>query len=290
MERESETTIEYGNVYSVYVHEFPNGKKYVGITRNTPEKRWRHGQGYRNQKTVYKAIQKYGWNNIKHTIIASNISQQEAGQLERELISKYQTQNYAYGYNVEAGGEVFGEHSEKFLKYMRNCMKGNTYCVGRHISEEHKKALEKGRTPEVMQRIAQSNIGKHHVSDERKSILSESAKQRWMDSEFRRIQSDHHADMKGENNPMFGKNHSDETKAKIREKALGRKASEEARASMRASAHHKKVVRISRDYCSSVTFYSVREAAESVNGNGTNITFACKHPTRTYKGYKWRYV
>ena len=32
--------------YFVYVHSCPNGKKYVGITRQIPKKRWNNGYGY----------------------------------------------------------------------------------------------------------------------------------------------------------------------------------------------------------------------------------------------------
>lgn len=46
--------------YSVYVHVFPNGKLYIGATRQEPKKRWRSGGGYRNQKAMYEAILKYG--------------------------------------------------------------------------------------------------------------------------------------------------------------------------------------------------------------------------------------
>lgn len=51
--------------YSVYVHVFPNGKLYIGATRQEPKKRWRGGGGYRNQKAMHEAILKYGWDNIK---------------------------------------------------------------------------------------------------------------------------------------------------------------------------------------------------------------------------------
>ena len=36
------------NNYTVYCHIFPNGKRYVGITKQKPEYRWDNGNGYRN--------------------------------------------------------------------------------------------------------------------------------------------------------------------------------------------------------------------------------------------------
>lgn len=51
--------------YIVYIHIFPNGKRYVGLTTQDVDSRWRNGEGYKHQ-FVYKPIKKYGWNNIKH--------------------------------------------------------------------------------------------------------------------------------------------------------------------------------------------------------------------------------
>lgn len=34
--------------YTVYIHNFPNGKSYVGITGQLPEKRWKNGWGYKH--------------------------------------------------------------------------------------------------------------------------------------------------------------------------------------------------------------------------------------------------
>ena len=46
--------------YKLYIHKFPNGKVYVGITSQDVGERWRHGEGYKDQ-LVYRAILKYGW-------------------------------------------------------------------------------------------------------------------------------------------------------------------------------------------------------------------------------------
>lgn len=35
-----------GKKYIVYVHIFPNGKKYFGITSKAPNQRWENGKGY----------------------------------------------------------------------------------------------------------------------------------------------------------------------------------------------------------------------------------------------------
>ena len=59
--------------YCVYVHTTPSGKRYVGLTSFSPEKRWRNGGNYRSSKYFYNAIKKYGWDNIKHEVVASEL-------------------------------------------------------------------------------------------------------------------------------------------------------------------------------------------------------------------------
>ena len=53
-----------GKKFCVYVHVFPNNKKYFGITSKRPNARWEGGTGYdkEHQPVMYNAIQKYGWN------------------------------------------------------------------------------------------------------------------------------------------------------------------------------------------------------------------------------------
>lgn len=89
--------------YIVYKHTSPNGKVYIGITKRRARDRWKYGHGYKHNAHFYSAIIKYGWNNIEHQIIASNLSLEEASNLEKELISLYTKQGICY--NVAEGGQ-----------------------------------------------------------------------------------------------------------------------------------------------------------------------------------------
>lgn len=91
--------------YKVYMHTFPNNKKYIGITKQNIKKRWSNGCHYKNQM-VFKAIEKYGWKNIKHEILFDNLSKEEACNLEQKLIKKYKSNQKEYGYNHSIGGEI----------------------------------------------------------------------------------------------------------------------------------------------------------------------------------------
>jgi predicted GIY-YIG superfamily endonuclease len=98
------TNISKNTSYTVYIHKFPNGKVYIGITGQKPDRRWRNGEGYKNkQKLVYRAINKYGWDNIEHKIVATGLTKDEADCMEIALISKYKRQNRSY--NITDGGD-----------------------------------------------------------------------------------------------------------------------------------------------------------------------------------------
>lgn len=93
------------NDYFVYKHTCPNGKVYIGITCQTPSKRWHNGKGYYQNKYFTSAIEKYGWQNIKHEILFDSLTKEQAEAKEIELIAFYKSNQREYGYNISVGGE-----------------------------------------------------------------------------------------------------------------------------------------------------------------------------------------
>lgn len=98
--------------WTVYIHIVPKelsgydwDKYYVGITGQKPEQRWRNGKGYIGQ-VFYNAVQKYGWKNMQHDIIAENLTQNEAENFECIIIKTLNSNNNSYGYNIDSGGNV----------------------------------------------------------------------------------------------------------------------------------------------------------------------------------------
>ena len=63
--------------YCVYCHTTPSNRKYVGISCD-PRKRWNDGKGYSKNYVFYRAIRKYGWENIKHEILFDGLSREDA--------------------------------------------------------------------------------------------------------------------------------------------------------------------------------------------------------------------
>ena len=91
--------------YKVYVHIDPEGKRYYGATKLDVNRRWKNGKNYKRHPRFWKAIEKHGWNNIQHIIIAKGLTKEEAYWLEEELIVAWDTTNPDKGYNIAKGGK-----------------------------------------------------------------------------------------------------------------------------------------------------------------------------------------
>ena len=145
--------------YSVYKHTFPNGKVYIGITKEAPHERWKNGRGYSSQVRMIRAITKYGWDNIKHEVLVSSITKEEAERAEIELIALYDSTNPANGYNVFPGGNLRPPTSEETKEKLRAANLG------------------KVRPADVCEKISRTTkgagaywYGKHHTDETRKKI------------------------------------------------------------------------------------------------------------------------
>lgn len=123
--------------YKVYILTAPNGKRYVGLTCRRVEYRWNNGKGYKTNSAFYADIQKYGWDNIKKTVITLyGRTKEEAYNFESQLINLFNTRNPDKGYNIEDGGKperLDDRTREKMSAAHKGLERGADYR--RHISE-----------------------------------------------------------------------------------------------------------------------------------------------------------
>lgn len=204
--------------YCVYMHVNKyNDKRYIGLTSQKPEWRWGTGgteyleqteEGKYKQPAFAYALQKYdNWDeDWDHIIVASELTKDEAIQLEVELISFYQTNickwgNEARGYNLTDGGDgaTGHSHSEETKRKISEKAKGREFpeelkekysiifsgdgnpFYGRHHTEETKKKLSEA-AKEQFSTMGNPFLGKHHT-DETKNFLSQKAKDRLSNEE-----------------------------------------------------------------------------------------------------------
>lgn len=90
--------------YAVYYHELPDGRKYVGATTDI-KRRFRPCE-YLSNRPFHKAIEQIGGSNIKHIVVCEHLTPTQANKLEKELIKKFNSTDFRYGFNVADGGGV----------------------------------------------------------------------------------------------------------------------------------------------------------------------------------------
>ena len=127
--------------YSIYKHTSPSGKVYIGKTcRKDPKVRWANGKGYASNKYFTNAINKYGWENFTHEILAKNLTKEEAYWDEIFFIKMFDSFNPEHGYNLTQGGDggrgthLSDEHKRKLIEAIR------AKCTGLHVGENSVRA------------------------------------------------------------------------------------------------------------------------------------------------------
>lgn len=166
--------------YCVYSHTNKiNGKKYIGITSQKPEQRWRNGNGYRNNEYFFRAIEKYGWHNFNHEILYTDLSKEEAERIEVDLICEYKTQQNQHGYNIEFGGNSTGRIPEETRQKIREALNGHA------CSEETKQKISKSKkgkpSPRKGIKMTEEQIRKN--SESHKGLKPWNTGRPWTDEE-----------------------------------------------------------------------------------------------------------
>lgn len=115
--------------------------------------------------------------------------------------------------------------------------------------------------------------------------------------ETKRKMSDNHADFSGENNPLFGKHHSEETKNKMSEAQTGEKNhmfgkhhSEESKKRMAESKGVYGILQYSKDGELIAEYPSIRGASRQTGCNQSSICQCCKGTRKSAGGYIWMYA
>ena len=155
--------------YTVYIlTNKVNNKIYIGTTKRKLSVRFNNGRGYEHQKDFYADIYKYGWDNFEQEIFASNLTESEAFNMEKTLITKFREIDPDMLYNRDAGGK-YGKHCEDTKEIIRAAN------VGRVITEEAKEKIRAARakqifSPEVIEKRNAKLKGMKRSPETRKAI------------------------------------------------------------------------------------------------------------------------
>lgn len=251
--------------FFVYKHTSPSNKVYIGITcKKNIKQRWgKNGRGYKECPYFYKAIQKYGWDNIQHEILFIDLSEKEAQEKEIELISFYKSNNPEFGYNLTSGGE--GRPNYVCSQETKDKMSKNNGAKNPKYRQQYLDRLSGENNPMKNPEIAQKF--KHPLSEETKKKISERKK---------------------------GKSRLKEVRDKLKQAHIGLTASEETRKKMSEShKKHPSIVRKVYQYDLQNNLIkiwkSVRQIERELHLEANKIYACCNNKIENYANYIWQY-
>ena len=228
----------YGVIY--LIRNKVNNKLYFGQTVQSFNQRYKGNILNTHNNHLRRSIEKYGIENFEiDEEFDIAYSKEELDKLEDMYIKLYNTCNKTKGYNTRYGG-ANGRHTEETRKKMSKANKG------KHSGEKH------------------PNYGKHQ-SKETRIKISESNKGKIMSEESKIKMSKNHADVKKENNPMYGRKHTEKSKEKMSQNHKYSYGEKHARA--------KKIICLNN----LEIFNTIQEASELKNIPKNNICACCKH-------------
>lgn len=137
-----------------------NNKVYIGQSKDVTRRC--QPANYKGCIKFYNAIQKYGWENFERTILADNLSLEEANHLEEEFIKSFNS--IENGYNLKSGGLNNNFSDESRQKMSDSCKtKKQIICL------ETKEIFESAKEIERQKGFANANIiacckGKLHTA------------------------------------------------------------------------------------------------------------------------------
>ena len=165
-----------GYVYSI---KSPSNKRYIGITKRNPKKRFRehirHSMNGVYRRKFYKAIRHYGEENMKMDILEEVTSTDEYGLMEKlfELENKYiiKFDTFFNGYNGTLGGEgtvgLSGELNPFF---------GKKHGIDT-LERLSKLAKQRKHSDETKRKISESSKGRKHSKESIKLMKEQKAKE-----------------------------------------------------------------------------------------------------------------
>lgn len=157
----------------VYLIEFPNGKKYVGITTTSFEERKKSHLSHRNtsQLPVHQALKKF-FGSESWQVIAEAESWSELANIEVQMIEFHQSHTSKNGYNLTLGGDgtVGYTHTQEQRKKNSNAKIDYFSKSQNRIKQSKASIIAHYKNPEQAKKHAIFQRKKFENENERKKI------------------------------------------------------------------------------------------------------------------------
>lgn len=208
-----------------------NGKVYIGQSKSCTTRFRQHMHTLRrcdhNNPHLQHAYNEYGEDVFEYRIL-EECPLDKRDERERFWISKYDSMNQKYGYNLQSGGHKNKILSDETKEKIGRASKGNKYRLGIRHTEEHKEIIRQqmlgednhfyGRkhSTESIEKISKAKTGIKQTK-ETNAKRSETMKKLIADGKFTPTI----------NKGNLGKKMSDEARKKMSEAKIGKKQSKE---------------------------------------------------------------
>lgn len=200
-----------------------NGKKYIGRHKSNI-----FDDSYKGSGSIFlKAINKYGEENFKVSILEECSSEEELDEKEEYWINFYDAVNNDEFYNLSKSGYKRGVTGYKHSEESRNQISQSLY---EFYGNEELSRKTKQRISEKSKGKNNGFYGKHHTEETRKKMSENWDYSEHFTPEVKKKISD----------SLKGRHHTEETKRKIGESQKGKIISEEARKKMSIAKKGKK--------------------------------------------------
>jgi group I intron endonuclease len=161
-------------IYYLYkITNTTNGKIYIGQSVN-PRSRWyshkKEAEREVPRMVIARAIKKYGSPSFLFELIACCRNQDDANEIETELVRQYDSRNSDKGYNIALGG-MNAPKTEEWKQKISQAL------MGHEVSQETRDKVSKGNTGKVRSEEFKKGVSAFHagkeVSEETRQLLSE---------------------------------------------------------------------------------------------------------------------
>ena len=142
-------------IYTLYKYTFPNGKVYIGQTKN--EKNRIGVVSMYKGMFVYNAMKKYP--NFEIEILYKTNDVNEIDELEREYIKKYNSSDRKFGYNRDLGGRVNHKPTQETKFKISKTQKGQHHSKKTEFKKGHK-------TSEIIRKKISNSLKKYYQENE----------------------------------------------------------------------------------------------------------------------------
>lgn len=186
----------------------------------------------------------------------TSLSKEEAEKKEIELIAQYKSDQRAYGYNIQHGGNTLGKQAEETKKKIGIANKGKKpWCYGKHHTDETRKKLKELHTGVKLSEETKKKISKAHKG--------------------KKLSEEHIAKIRNSNK---GRKRTEEQKKRISDSLKGRKVVQSVETRKKISHTLSKPIKcIETD----IIYYGIREASRKTKIPNSSICECLKNKIKT---------